>query len=132
MGVSAGLLTLVSAVIVVLFDRWVQLHDRIYFPAVEAPRVAVYPTGSSMRDGFSQLGLRGCGHCGGDGAVVAPAPAATCERVGHGVWFALSIGMALTVALFATPPIALPFIVSALIALCVVIVRHRSAESVED
>ncbi|WP_412161715.1 hypothetical protein [Curtobacterium flaccumfaciens] len=48
------------------------------------------------------------------------------------VWFALSIGMALPVGLYASPAIALPFIVSALAAVCVVLVRHRPVTTVED
>lgn len=43
---SAGFLTLASAVIIVLFARWVHSYDRVYFPAVEASRVAVFPAGS--------------------------------------------------------------------------------------
>jgi hypothetical protein len=127
--VSAGLLTLASATIIVLFARWVRSYDRVYFPAVEASRVAVFTAGFLGEGWFLAAGI----------ALTAAAavllwlrllPHLTSMPVM--VWFALSIGMALPVGIYASPAIALPFIASALAAVCVVLIRHRPVVTTED
>jgi hypothetical protein len=127
--VSAGLLTIASAVVIVLFTRWVQSYDRVYFPAVEASRAAVFPAGFLGEGWLLAAGI----------ALTAAAAVLLWLRLlplvvstPIRVWFALSIGMALPVGLYASPAIALPFIASALAAVCVVLVRHRPGMRAKD
>lgn len=127
--VSAALMTIAGAFMIALFARWVQSYDRVYWPAIEASRVAVYPSGFLVEGWLLAAGI-----------VLTTAAAVLLwlrllpdlTTTPIMVWFALSIGMALPAGLYATPTLALPFIASAFAAVCVVLIRHRPVLPVED
>lgn len=121
--IGAGLLTIVGAVAIAVFTRWVQSYDRVFFPAVEASRSAGFTNGFIFEGWILAIAL-----------VVAVTAALflwlrflpQLVSLPISAWFALSIGLAFPVGIYTSPTLALPFVASALAAMIVVLVRHRS------
>lgn len=122
---ASSIATLVSATLIALFNQWVQSYDRIYFPAVESSRAATYPAGFLGEGWALALGIA---------VALAVAIVLWLQLLPHfvsgpiSVWLALSAGFAVPVSLYLSPTVALPFIISALAAVCVALLR-RSAQT---